>query len=46
MKTFRAASAVLALTFLTTAPGAAQELESFGVIGGVSRATMGGDSST
>lgn len=42
MKTFHAASAVLALTFLTTAPGAAQELESFGVIGGVSRATMGG----
>jgi hypothetical protein len=42
MKIFRAASAMLLLGFLAVGHADAQELESFGVVGGISRATMGG----
>lgn len=42
MNTTRSALFVLMLTLVTVGPAAAQELESFGVVGGMSRTTMGG----
>lgn len=42
MKIFHAASAMLLVGALAVGPADAQELESFGVVGGISRATMGG----
>lgn len=42
MKTIRSATVALALCGLAFAPAAAQQLESLGVVGGLSRATMGG----
>jgi len=42
MDTLRSALFVLMLALVPAGPAAAQELESFGVIGGMSRTTMGG----